>query len=514
MDDGLPLASLSASTLRMLLAQERTRHTELEQEVARLTAAVARQNERILQLEAENAELRRMVAEQASVIAGLQEQNALLRQQVAVLQQENAQLRGAGRAPVHQPDPWPSARTKQDQGRGPRKKRDRRHNHGRQRMTGIDDRVEYAAAACPRCGAQLVGGWVHDRAQVIDLPPRQRACVTEHVRLARHCPHCRRRVLPPPAGSPAQRIGRRRFGPRLIAAVVTMRTVERLPIRQIQARLEREYDLHLSDGGITGLLQVAAARAGPAYAAIGQQVRASPVVHSDETGWREDGVPGYIWTISTGDARYFHFDHRRSGEVADAILGDDFAGILVSDFYAAYDHLPGMKQRCWSHLWRDIMALETEHPDDALLAAWIAGVRAIYQAAMGERPAGEGGTTPQAARRRQRRAQRYEHQLLLLCPDDMPPDRPEVTLAKRIRRYSAELFTFVRELGVPATNNAAERALRPQVIARKISGGTRSAPGTTTRMVLASVLATAQLRGQQPAAVCHQLLLSPDSHGF
>jgi hypothetical protein len=293
-----------------------------------------------------------------------------------------------------------------------------------------------------------------------------------------------------------------------------MRTIERLPLRQIQARLLREYGLHLSEGGITGLLELAAARAGPAYAAIGQQVRASPVVHSDETGWRQDGIPGYIWSVSTPTARSFHYDASRKGEVADALLGDDFAGILVSDFYAAYDHLPGMKQRCWSHLWRGIMALEAEHPSDATLAAWIAGVRAIYQAAMGERPVGEEGATPRAARRRQRRAERYEQQLLLLCPESMPSDRPEATLAKRIRRYSTELFTFVRELGVPATNNAAERALRPQVIARKISGGTRSARGSATRMVLASVMATAQLRGQEPTAVCQRLLLSPASHGF
>jgi transposase len=514
MDDGLPLASLSASTLRVLLTQERARHAELEQEVARLSAAVARQNERIIALEAENAELRRIVAEQQQVIAGLQEQNALLRQQVAALQAENARLRGGAPKGLHQPEPWPSAHTKQERPSHPRKKRDRKHNRGRHRMAQVDERIEHAADACPRCGAALVGGWVHDRAQVVDLPEQQRAQVTEHVRVARHCPTCRRRVLPPPPGSGAGRIGRRRFGPRLIAAVVTMRTVERLPLGQIQARLAREYGLHLSAGGLVGLLALAAARAGPAYAAIRAQVRASPVVHSDETGWRQDGVPGYIWSASSAQSRYFHYDASRSGQVADTVLGEDFGGILVADFYAAYDHLPGIKQRCWSHLWRDITARAAESPGDGELAAWIAGVRAIYQAAMAPRPATEEGMTTQAVRRREHRARQYEQQLLLLCPEDLPDCRPEATLAKRIRRYSKELFTCVRELGVPATNNAAERALRPQVIARKISGGTRSARGSATRMVLASVIATAQLRGQDPTAACQRFLLAPHSHGL
>jgi hypothetical protein len=514
MDDGLPLASLSATTLRSLLTQERAKYAALEQELARLSAAIERQNERIIALEQENAQLRRIVAEQQEVIAGLAEQNALLRQQVAALQQENARLRGEPPTPAHQASPWPSERTKQERVSGPRKTRDGKHNRGRHRASQVDERIDHAVSSCPRCGTQLVGGWVHRTSQVIDLPPQQRAHVTEHRLIARHCPVCRTRVLPAPVGCAAGRIGRRRFGPRLIATVATMATIERLPGRQIQARLVREYGLRLSHGGLIGLLQLAAARAGPADAALREQVRASPVVHADETGWREDGIPGYIWSCSTPDARIFHYDASRSGQVADTVLGEQFAGILVSDFYAAYDHLPGMKQRCWSHLWRDITALATEHPEDGELAAWVAGIRAIYQAAMQPRPGGEEGLTSQARRRRHRRARRCERQLLLLCPEDMPPDRPEATLVKRIRRYSTELFTFVAELDVPPTNNAAERALRPQVIARKISGGTRSSTGSATRMVLASVLATAQLRGQDPAMICQRLLLSPESHSL
>lgn len=514
MDDGLPLGSLSATTLRILLTQERERHRALEQEVARLSAAITRQNERIIVLEEENAELRRVVAEQQSVIAGLQEQNGLLRQQVAALQQENARLRGETPAASHQPSPWPSERTKQERESGPRKHRDGKHNRGRHRASQVDERIECAASSCPQCGSQLVGGWAHDSTQVIDLPVQQRARVVEHVRIARHCPVCRRRVLPPPAGQEAGRVGRRRFGPRLIAAVVTMATIERLPLSQIQGRLAREYGLHISQGGLVGLLHVAGSRAGPTYEALRQEVRGGTAVHGDETGWREDGIPGFIWSFSTPTTRLFHYDASRAGQVVDRVLGEDFAGVLISDFYAAYDHLPGQKQRCWSHLWRDIMALGAEYPEDEQLAAWVAGIRTIYQAAMQPRPIAEDGMLPGAVTRRRQRARRYEQQLLLLCPEHVAPDRPEATLIKRIRRYHTELFTFVRDLTVPPTNNAAERALRPLVIARKVSGGTRSPAGSRTRMVLASVLATAQLRGHDPTATCRQFLLYPDSHTF
>lgn len=185
----------------------------------------------------------------------------------------------------------------------------------------------------------------------------------------------------------------------------------------------------------------------------------------------------------------------------------------MTDFYAAYDHLPGRKQRCWAHLWRDIDALEADWPEDAELAAWVAGVRAIYDLARGERPAAEAGMTPAAAQAREARARRYEQQLAALCPDTLAADRPEATLGKRIRRYLQELFVFVAEPGVPHTNNAAERSLRPLVIARKVSGGTRSAAGSTCRMRLASIAATARLRTLDPTEVFFRILTDP-SHAF
>ena len=513
MDERLPLGSLDAPTLRMLLEKERSQREELVQEVRRLQAGLARQNERILALERDNAELRQVVAEQQQLSAGLREQNALLRQQVAHLQADNARLQGTVRVPKREPGAWPSERTKQEREEHALKPRDRRHNRGRPRMAQADQEVIHAAQNCPRCGQRLTGGWEHRRIQVIEAPDPAPVRVIEHVLLRRQCAHCRTRVMPPGPGVAAGRIGRCRFGPRLLAQIVTMAIVERLAIRQIQRRLVSHYQLTLSVGGINGLLQQAARQSEASYALLQADVRASPVIHADETGWRQDGIPGYIWTLSTSRSCIFHRDAHRSGAVIDELLGQAWGGILVADFYAAYDHLPGIKQRCWAHLWRDIDALETEYPEDGELAAWVAGVRVIYDLARGERPAAERGMTPAAMRARERRARGYEQQLLTLCPESIPADRPHATLAKRIRRYLQELFTFVADPRVPHTNNAAERSLRPLVIARKVSGGTRSEEGSSTRMILASLAATARLRSLDPAAVFLQVLSDP-SHTF
>ena len=62
-------------------------------------------------------------------------------------------------------------------------------------------------------------------------------------------------------------------------------------------------------------------------------------------GWREDGANGYVWTFSTPTERYF-LRRGRGKAVVDEALGESFSGVLVSDFYAAYHHYDGPKQRC------------------------------------------------------------------------------------------------------------------------------------------------------------------------
>ena len=106
-----------------------------------------------------------------------------------------------------------------------------------------------------------------------------------------------------------------------------------------------------------------------------EQVRASPVVQGDETGWRQDGSNGYVWTFSTPSERYFR---GRDKGVVDEVLDSSFSGVLVSDFYAAYNHYPGLKQRCWAHLLRDIHDLKGLYPEDAGLAQWAEALHQVY----------------------------------------------------------------------------------------------------------------------------------------
>jgi len=506
MDGCLPLGSLDASTLQTLLTQERTRRQELEQEVLRLRAGVARQNEVIIRLEQRDAERCRELAEHRTLIAGLTEQNTLLRQQVALLQQENAYLRGVplGAAPAPLPAPTPATPTREKK---IRRKRAPEHNAGRRSVEQANHWETHAADTCPRCGTALDGGWIVRRVQVIDLPPVAPLVITQHRMLRRQCSRCGKRVLPKPVGVEAGRIGRSRFGPRLIAAIGTMAILERLSGRMIQDRLQREYGLTISHGGIIGLIQRMARAGHPAYQQLQADVRGSPVVHADETGWRENGQHGTVWTVSTSQHIYVQYGRRTNAEI-DGILGADFGGTIVADCYTAYDHFLGPKQRCWAHLVRDLEHLLREHAEDVETVAWVEGILDVYARARQPRPSSEDGSTHQAVRAREQRARQCEALILLLCPGTLDSAPPYATLAARLRTHLTELFTFVRDPRVDATNNAAERSLRPLVIARKVSGGTRSAAGSTMRMTLHSLCATAKLQDKDPTAVYQHLLLA------
>ena len=182
----------------------------------------------------------------------------------------------------------------------PRKQR--RHGFARRRMTPTH-RVEHVVENCPDCGTHLTGGWVQRTREVIELPvvPVQ---VTEHVFIARTCPVCRRRRVPP-AQLDGVALGRQRLGVNLISRIATLREEGRLPIRSIQWYLRTVHQLSLSVGAIVSAIHQTAQQAQPAVAAMVDRIRASPVVHADETGWRQHNANGYVWTFSTPTERYF-----------------------------------------------------------------------------------------------------------------------------------------------------------------------------------------------------------------
>ncbi len=388
----------------------------------------------------------------------------------------------------------------------PRKKRNKGYARPLDKVTR---RVHHAFEQCALCNIALSGGRVGTVRRVIELPPTS-VEVVEHIVVERTCPQCHQSWAPEVDFS-AMVVGKQRFGISVQSEVTVLREQCRLPFRVIQDYLRRRWALALSTGELVGLVRGVAERGKSDYEALGNKIRGSPVVNGDETGWREDGRNGYLWSFSTPSVRYFLYRKTRSQTVVKEVLGEEFDGVLVTDFYAGYNVHKGAHQRCWTHLLRDVRELKREHEKDESVQWWAQAVKDVYDRAKAYKgPNRRLGPVDQKAERV--KAQRkYEQELLALCKPHLKKKQAMSRLCERIERFLPELFMFVTDPRVPADNNAAERSLREPVVSRKISGGTRSAKGSETKSILASLFGTWRLLELDLYESCRKILTAQKS---
>jgi hypothetical protein len=356
--------------------------------------------------------------------------------------------------------------------------------------------------ACPKCHCALIDRKSHARI-IEDLIPAK-VLVTCYHTTSGYCLMCRKRVesrhpQQPPA--PLSDLPHGQLGVNALSTAAVLRIVHRLPMRQVCQVLANLSRLSVSPGAIAKQLQRLGRWLDPYYERILLALRGSPHVHADETGWRTDGTNGYLWTLTNPTHTLYHVDDHRSGAVINDLLGDAFGGTLVADFYAAYNALDCRKQRCLVHLLREFKETAEQHPAFAasrfcrdaaklvkqmlaLKRRWSALADAVY-------------TT---------RVCRLEATLSALAHGTYEEPNA-MRLAKRMRKHARELTAFLWDRDLDGTNNAAERALRPAVVARKISGGSRSAAGAAAWAKLASLMQTAAQQGQNVLEVVKQLLI-------
>jgi transposase len=218
------------------------------------------------------------------------------------------------------------------------------------------------------------------------------------------------------------------------------------------------------------------------------QLRQSRVIHSDETGWKIGGHNAWLWVFTNEQLSVYLIDPRRGHEVVESILGTDFAGVLVSDCFLAYDALHYTKAKCAGHLLKRCKAL-TE-----------SGNRTAVQFSQQLACLLRGGI-----KLKERQSRLTAHGYRVACGKlEAALDRllerhyrqPDTArFAKLLRKQREHLFTFLYVAEVAPTNNAAERELRPAVIIRKTNGCNRSPEGATAHSILSSVIRTCEKQG-------------------
>jgi len=449
---------------------------------------------------------RDLIADQERELARQQAEIAMLRATIAQLTQRVGELVAATQAADPpgddaagggRPAGVPGLKSAEPSARSPRPRKRRPHGFARRRMAPTHRQV-HALARGPLCRLPLAGGTGQRRREVIEVVPVP-AVVTEHVSLERRCPRCRQRWVPGPELGGVV-CGQQRLGIGLVSRIAALREEARLPFATIQWDLRTLHGLSLRVGALVGAVARGAARAQPVGDGLRAASRASPCVNADETGWREAGRNGYAWTFGTPTQRDFVRGGRDKGVLA-AALGDECAGVLVSDCYAVYTGYDGVHQYCWAHLLRAIHDLTVQHPRDAAVLGWADAVHDLDTRARAfTSPA------PQARRRAQRAC---EGELLARCQPYLGATSAPTPRCRRIEQHLAARFVFVAAPQVPATNNAAERSRRHLGTSRKISGGTRSPTGSATKMALASLFGTWRAQGLDPLHQCRHLLAAP-----
>jgi len=357
---------------------------------------------------------------------------------------------------------------------------------------------------CPHCGSLLQERAWHEQFQV-DLPEAKPETVRFRTQSG-YCARCCRRVRAQHPEQVSQATGAAgvSVGPRAKALAADLKHRLGIPYRKITELFETAFGLELSPGGLCQAEARLAQQAEPLYRELVEAIRRCAAVHVDETGWRIGVLSAWLWVFTSEKITVYTIEQSRGHEVVVEILGRKFAGVLVSDCFTAYDAaaLSGwLKQKCFAHLLHELAQREREKTRGAVRfpRALLALLREA-QKLQSEQPQLEEVEF-------QSRFQALDTRLeALISPRRQFSDPDNARMAKRLRKQRAHLFTFLKVNEVEATNNRAERALRPAVIVRKTGGCNRSPNGTKTHAILASLLVTAKQQGADPLAMLMRVL--------
>lgn len=438
------------------------------------------------ELEVENARLRRRVAELEATVADLRRQ-----------------VEEVTRAGKRQAAPFSKGSPKENPKRPGRKAG---HPSSHRDPPALIDRIEDVPLPfhiCPDCGGPIEEIEVQPQYQT-DIPPIRPTTTRFDIHIGR-CVECGHRVQGrhPEQTSDAVGAAAVQVGPQALGMACEMKHRLGLSYGKLATYFSSVMHLPLSRATFARADLRLAQLFAPTYAQLILRLRESEVAHVDETGWKIAGHRAWLWVFTQTEVTLYVIDPHRGHEVAERILGDDFDGMVVCDCLLTYDAVKARQQKCLAHLVHRASQLEQQQTKGAV--RFPRAVLKLLRAGI---------------RLKQRKTTMSEHGYRVACGRlEAAMDRllqgnytqeDNARLAKLLRKHRTRLFPFLYHEAVDATNNAAERALRPAVISRKLSAGNRSDAGAQAHAILASVIQTCRQKGHDFQAWVKKLLCDPN----
>lgn len=339
--------------------------------------------------------------------------------------------------------------------------------------------------SCPHCRTQLLKVKRHKRI-VEDIEPSKPVVSCYHT-VSGYCPSCRERIeTRAPEQPPAADVPHGQVGINALATAGLMRVVYRMPYELIAQLMADLPGITISKGAIAKQITRMGKWLDKEYQQLHLFLRLSPAVNMDETSWRVDGKNRWLWTLLDDRHTLFHVDKSRGQKVVKQLLGEVYGGTLSSDFYSGYGAIACQKQKCLVHLLRELRDTSAKSKVFAEGSFHRRLKRLVKELLLLKKQKQQ-----MKVAEYQQCGRRLEERLKELAGGSW--DNPDANrLAKRLRKHEQELTLFLWNDEVQGTNNAAERALRPAVVMRKITGGSRSDRGARATAVLMSVMRTAR----------------------
>ena len=462
---------------------------ELRRQVARLDKKAKKLDEKAQRLDQRRQRLEQKTVDLAEQIQTLEEENRLLKLQLKEFREKFFKKK--------------RKTSPEDEEKPPPKKRGARKGHPgttRKKPDHVDEHVDVHLEKCPECDGNHLRRCkrFEDHLQEDIVIPQVR--VTRFRHHFYYCKDCKSVVHGVGEGELAGSY----IGPVAKSAASFLHYQLRIPYRPIRRLFRDLLGLDFDPSSCPGFDRQIRIRGTPIYEALKDSLPKKPFTHVDETGWRKEGVNHWLWCFAARGTVVYLIDPCRSGKVVTSVLGEEYDGVLISDFLAAYNRIKSRKQRCLVHLLRLIKKWQLYFSEDRKRLGYFRELKKLVKKII--------ALSKKMSEKRPKNFIDQKADLIArlrrLLKGDLAHPKADAFRNKLAEKIE-ELITCLDFEEVCSHNNWAERLLRGNVIMRKVTFGNRSDDGLRNHEVLMSLAETARLHDLNVMDFLRLLLTDP-----